>query len=64
MDCSIYVGEENALSDQLHSHWEADLHICFHIYKKQIFSWRGSNTTDFVKTHFSVIVHRDEKLSI
>ena len=33
---------ENKGADQLRGYPEADLHLCFHIRKNPVFSWRGS----------------------
>ena len=38
-----YLCSENKDSDQLRGYREADLHLCFRICKKPVFSWRSSN---------------------
>ena len=42
MGCTIYL-LKNKSADQLHDYRAADLHLCFRICKKQVFSCRGSN---------------------
>ena len=37
-----YLCSENKGADQLRGYREADLHLCFHICKKPVFSRRGS----------------------
>ena len=37
-----YPGSENKGTDKLCGHREADLRLCFRIYKKRVFSQRGS----------------------
>ena len=37
-----YLCSENKGADQLRSYCAADLHLCFCIFKKQVFSQRGS----------------------
>ena len=39
----IVLCSEKKGADQLCNYCTADLHLCFCICKKQVFSWRGSN---------------------
>ena len=46
-----YQCSENKGADQLRGHREADLHLCFHICKKPVFSPRGSNKINQKNSH-------------
>ena len=48
----FHVYSENKGADQLHDYFEADLRICFRICKKQVFSWCGSNLSNYSKQIF------------
>ena len=38
-----YPYSENKGADQLRGYREADLRLCFRLWKKTVFSWRGLN---------------------
>ena len=43
VEALYYPGSENKGADQLRSYCEADLHLCFRIFKLLVFSCSGSN---------------------
>ena len=53
-----YLCSENKGTDQLRGHSPADLHICFHIHEKQVFSLRSSLTSHKVLSHRQTVFHR------
>ena len=42
LEALCYQCSENKGADELHGYREADLRLCFRIWKKPVFSWRGS----------------------
>ena len=47
MEGLYYICSENKGADQLRSFCAADLRLCFRIYKKPVFSQRGSNEREW-----------------
>ena len=55
-----YLCSENKGADQLRGYREADLRLCFRIYKKQVFSRRGSREAgnyDKTPMQYNAIFH-------
>ena len=44
----FYLCSQNKGADQLHGYRAADLHLCFRICKKQVFSRHGTYTTNYL----------------
>ena len=47
MEGLYYLCSENKGANQLRSYCAADLRLCFRIYKKPVFSQRGSNEREW-----------------
>ena len=59
LESIIYVCSENKSADQLHGQWAADLRLCFHICKNQVFSYILilPTTKEAGQTNFPVSLH-------
>ena len=61
-----YPSSENKGADQLRSNRKADLHLCFGICKKPVFSYRGSPVLGLAERHLRVkcIIDYDYVLTV